>query len=830
MNEPMRITVRVSDAEADGRQLEDLTQGLRDELSNLDVAVNGMPAGEAPPGAKSVELAALGTLVVTASQSAVLAAIVSATVHWLGQRRQGSVKLEVDGDVLELSGLPSEEQRRVTDTWLRRHDTGRPEPVAARHALVIASYDYQDPGLRRLRAPAHDADQLARVLRDPQIGGFEVQTVLNESAPVINEAVEDFFADRSANDVLLLYFSGHGVKDEGGDLFFAAAATKLRRLGATAVAADFVNRRMNRSRSRRIVLLLDCCYAGAFGRGMVARAGGGIGVEEQFGGRGRAVITASSAMEYAFEGQELADARESGPSVFTGALVEGLDTGDADRDQDGYIGLDELYDYVYERVRLSTPNQTPGKWTFDLQGDLHIARRSKPVTIPAPLPPELREAIDHPLSGMRAGAVGELVRLQASRHEGLALAARLSLRQLADDDSRMVSSAAAVALGVTAAATVDGASVAPAPRSGDVDSRQAVTAAPTHASAVRHPKSEESDQSTDRRRPFPSAVAARLGVSPAFRKLAVRVLAMLSVALLGAGFSSNMQIRYVGPHGGLLRAEQSLDFAELPYSATLCLWLLAGVVLIGAFAPAERRERTIAQGVAFGLVSVLVGMLATINKVWIDHDNDGGFVMLVTAVCLIVGTLVLGLLPGPTLRHTIVNGLVGVAGAIALGVYIEWGAATVAHPGKNWAHLLIPAFVLVVAAVRTAQHWRAVGPARWAVVQGAVATVLLIINAVWATARYPYVDAWATGYLPTLLVVLMVSALIGDERPAALTAARLSAIVGPLLLASRVDGPSGNPEIDVIPHVCLQAVAAGFTIAAWYTHSQARQHPPVVPG
>jgi uncharacterized caspase-like protein len=209
-----------------------------------------------------------------------------------------------------------------------------------RSALIVASDDYTDPGLQRLRAPASDARALAGVLRDPKIGGFEVRTLLNEPAYEVNEAVEEFFADRRPDDLLLLHFSCHGVKDEGGELYFAAANTKLRRLGATAVAAEFVNRRMSRSRSRRVVLLLDCCYAGAFERGMTARAGTGMAIEEQFGGRGRAVITASSAMEYAFEGDQLADTQELAPSVFTSALVEGLETGEADRDQDGMVALD----------------------------------------------------------------------------------------------------------------------------------------------------------------------------------------------------------------------------------------------------------------------------------------------------------------------------------------------------------------------------------------------------------------------------------------------------------------------------------------------------------
>jgi caspase domain-containing protein len=317
----------------------------------------------------------------------------------------------------------------------------------ARSALIVASDDYTDPGLRRLRAPASDARALAGVLQDPEIGGFEVRTLLNKPAHEVNLAVEEFFADRRPDDLLLVHFSCHGVKDESGELYFATSNTLLRRLGATAVAAEFVNRRMNRSRSRRVVLLLDCCYAGAFERGMSARAGEGVGIESQFGGRGRAVITASSAMEYAFEGDELADTREQTPSVFTSALVEGLETGDADRDQDGLVALDELYDYIYDKVRVATPNQTPGKWTFGVQGELVIARRAHPVTAPAPLPPELQEAIDSPLAAIRAAAVQELTRLLHGRHAGRALAAQLSLERLTNDDSRTVAAAATAVLG-----------------------------------------------------------------------------------------------------------------------------------------------------------------------------------------------------------------------------------------------------------------------------------------------------------------------------------------------------------------------------------------------
>src|SRR4029078_6519519 len=91
------------------------------------------------------------------------------------------------------------------------------------------------------------------------------------------------------------------------------------------------------------------------------------------GGRGRAVISASSAMEDAFEGTPLAAAHQVPPSIFTSAVVDGLRTGDADRDEDGLVSLNELYDYVFDRVREQNPNKTPSR-SVEMQGDLYITR------------------------------------------------------------------------------------------------------------------------------------------------------------------------------------------------------------------------------------------------------------------------------------------------------------------------------------------------------------------------------------------------------------------------------------------------------------------------
>lgn len=319
-----------------------------------------------------------------------------------------------------------------------------------RTALIVANDVYEHEGLGRLRAPAADAEALAGVLGDPAIGAFEIEVVRNEAAHVIEGRIEDLFADSRPDDVLLLHFSCHGIKSESGELFFAATNTRPNRLGSTAVSADFVQRCLRMSRSRSIVLLLDCCYGGAFSKGVTVRAAGDANVLDSFaggrlgGGRGRAVITASSATEYAFEGDRLADDRST-PSVFTSALVEGLATGEADLDQDGWVSLNELYEYVFDRVREQNPQQTPSR-DVEMQGELYVARRSHPVTEPAPLPPELLQMIDSPLATLRVGAIAELVGLLQGRNAGLKLAAKATLERLTEDDSRSVAAAATAAL------------------------------------------------------------------------------------------------------------------------------------------------------------------------------------------------------------------------------------------------------------------------------------------------------------------------------------------------------------------------------------------------
>jgi len=307
----------------------------------------------------------------------------------------------------------------------------------ARDALIVAVTDYRDPKLAQLRAPVADATALGRVLEDPSIGGFNVQLALDEDESALTRRLARFFSDRRPDDLLLIHFSCHGIKDASGELYMAAADTETDLLSATGIPSRWLSEQIGKCRSKRIVVLLDCCFSGSFPFGTHYRAGEQVNVQQHLEGRGRVVITASNAMEYSFEGDHLSGAGQ--PSIFTAAVVEGLETGKADRDGDRLVSVDELYDYVFDRVRESTPNQSPTKLS-SLEGPLYVARSSyeRPVE-PAALPQELTDLTRHPYAEARLGAVAELARLLGSDNPGVRLSARLTLESMIGDDSRKVS-------------------------------------------------------------------------------------------------------------------------------------------------------------------------------------------------------------------------------------------------------------------------------------------------------------------------------------------------------------------------------------------------------
>src|SRR5512142_339648 len=110
--------------------------------------------------------------------------------------------------------------------------------MSGKYALVFGNTQYADPALAQLTAPGKDAEDLARVLKAPDLCGFDEVTVyLNERSFSAIEAIDGFFDARKPDDLLVLYFSGHGIRDELGSLYLAFSNTIRSRLRSTALKA-----------------------------------------------------------------------------------------------------------------------------------------------------------------------------------------------------------------------------------------------------------------------------------------------------------------------------------------------------------------------------------------------------------------------------------------------------------------------------------------------------------------------------------------------------------------------------------------------------------------
>ncbi|OUL19750.1 sulfatase-modifying factor protein [Nostoc sp. RF31YmG] len=228
----------------------------------------------------------------------------------------------------------------------------------AKFALLIGISEYE-PGLDPLPSAVKDVEAMRRVLLNPEMGGFaegDVTVLKNPPRQEMEDAIYHLYANRQKDDLLLLYFSGHGVRVEDGDFYFSTRYTRKNQgklIPTSAVAATNVHRWMNQSKSKRLVVILDCCFSGAFAKGLTAKDSGTIDLQQHLGGEGRAILTASTSTQYAFEsdGLEL--------SIYTHYLVEGIEKGAADIDGDGWISVDELHGYAKSKVQEASPAMTP---------------------------------------------------------------------------------------------------------------------------------------------------------------------------------------------------------------------------------------------------------------------------------------------------------------------------------------------------------------------------------------------------------------------------------------------------------------------------------------
>ncbi|TQN32587.1 AAA domain-containing protein [Haloactinospora alba] len=246
-----------------------------------------------------------------------------------------------------------------------------------RTAVLIGTNTYDDPAYANLRSPTADVDAIDTALRDN--GHFDERKVLIDPTYAEASSILEEVLNGMPDDLVFISISGHGVKNKRGRLHLALRDTSKKLLASTGLSAEKLQRMLEDSRVNSKLLLLDCCYSGAFADGFTTRDDGdeGIDVEREFlNGEGTYVLAAAGSGQEAKEGD---NSTKPTPSPFSAAVARALAGEGPDGNGDGWIDTSDLYQYVHRQVDSLGGQRVTG-FSLETHGSIRLARRVDSLT------------------------------------------------------------------------------------------------------------------------------------------------------------------------------------------------------------------------------------------------------------------------------------------------------------------------------------------------------------------------------------------------------------------------------------------------------------------
>jgi replicative superfamily II helicase len=243
--------------------------------------------------------------------------------------------------------------------------------------LFIGIDRYASAEINWLSCARRDAIALHALFTDTLGGDTTLLTDGEATVAAIRERFEQL-ATGSANDVVVIAFSGHGTETHE----LVAHDTDPYDLPGTSIPLTTLGEWCSRIPSRRLLIVLDCCFSGGMGAKALQVEGVARDIQSiegklnQISGEGRVILTASSPTQKAWESPRL------GHGFLTLHLLEALRGPEEIREGDR-VGVLRLLDYVVRRVvdaaRQIRREQHPAvRGTFD--GEI-----SWPVFSPGPI-------------------------------------------------------------------------------------------------------------------------------------------------------------------------------------------------------------------------------------------------------------------------------------------------------------------------------------------------------------------------------------------------------------------------------------------------------------
>ena len=268
--------------------------------------------------------------------------VLVADLHYDGYFQIKNVSVGLESDMLNdsLSPRGNDEKAVMVNSSMAKTDNQENRTMNYK-ALIIGVNEYLDKSsYSDLDAVSNDVTAMSQILSNSPCQ-YQVANLSGRNAThaKITKELNHFF-DSEDDDVLFLYWAGHGTGS-----YFIAHDTEPANQAGTAVDLSILADMIEQTRSRAVVIVLDCCYSGAIARGAT-----NYGL--QIKGDGKVIMASSDYFEQSFESPSL------GHGHFTHCFIQGL-VGAAASDS-GLVTVTGLHDYICEQIDILSPNkQTP---------------------------------------------------------------------------------------------------------------------------------------------------------------------------------------------------------------------------------------------------------------------------------------------------------------------------------------------------------------------------------------------------------------------------------------------------------------------------------------
>lgn len=208
------------------------------------------------------------------------------------------------------------------------------------HLMAVGVSDYQSASLARLNYSARDAEDFIHTLEKSDLSDYQSlksKVLLTNTAATergIKNALRQISEDVLQGDVVMLFFSGHGVIMDG-DTYFMGMDSKAND-PYSAVDFNDIKKMLRRMSDRgvKVVLFMDACHSGAMAKK---------------GTRNLATIDAAGIIGFysSTEMEESMETKKLQNGLFTHALLQGLKGAAA---ENGEITTTSLQSYIVKRV------------------------------------------------------------------------------------------------------------------------------------------------------------------------------------------------------------------------------------------------------------------------------------------------------------------------------------------------------------------------------------------------------------------------------------------------------------------------------------------------